>query len=101
MYLLGYRYSAPDRGHTNWSCRAVFKMRAKLVIAALVVVATAMVASGRTFHGNWRNDHPGDVHRVTRRSADADRGYGHHRYRKRYGGGGISGLLNSFNRYVQ
>ena len=40
------------------SC-VVFQLRAKLVIAALVVVATAMVASGRTFHGSWRNDHPG------------------------------------------
>ena len=84
----------------------MFQIHAKLIIAALVVVATATMANGRTFQGIWQIDHHGApasgdelVHRVTKRSADADRGYGHHRYRKRYGGGGISGLLNSFNRY--
>ena len=94
---------------------AVFQLHAQLVIAPLVVMAMATAAvSGWTLLGVSPYHFPvgaitagrelvPPAHwetrpRVNKRSPDANRGYGY-RHRRRYGGGGLSGLLSGFNRY--
>ena len=63
----------------------------------LLVTVLAMLVSGRTIP---RSDY--DIASTDwsgqRARRSPDRHYGHGRHRKRYGGGGLSGLFSGFNR---